>query len=133
MRFRKHFTSAEATRTLPLVRSIVRDIFDAGHRLESLLTAAKRESATAQPHHHIMLVRSELRQYWEELEELGCTFRYWNSQMGVVDFPALIDGEEVMLSWRTDETEVRYYRTFRAGYISRRPVPERHRGCTLIP
>jgi hypothetical protein len=126
MHFHKHFTAAEATRTLPLVRSIVSDIFDTGRRLEALLTVAEREATLSELRYQIVPVRNELRRYWEELEELGCTFRYWNSQMGVVDFPAVIDGEEVMLSWRTDESEVRYYHTLRAGYIGRRPVPERH-------
>lgn len=48
-------------------------------------------------------------------------------ESGLVDFYALIDGELVLLCWRTDEPEVGYYHTLEGGFAGRRPLPARRR------
>jgi hypothetical protein len=60
----------------------------------------------------------------KELEALGCFYKDWNFDLGLVDFPALIDGEEVLLCWRSDEPEVRWYHPLDGGYSGRKPIPE---------
>jgi hypothetical protein len=48
-------------------------------------------------------------------------------ESGLVDFYAMVDGQIVLLCWRTDEAEVGFYHTLEAGYPGRRPVPARAR------
>jgi hypothetical protein len=42
--------------------------------------------------------------------------------MGLVDFPAMIDGEEVLLCWRSDEPEVLYYHGLEDGFAGRKKI-----------
>ena len=61
---------------------------------------------------------------FKELEQVGCFYKDWNFTLGLVDFPAIIAGKEVLLCWRSDEPEVRFYHTQEDGYTGRRPIPE---------
>jgi hypothetical protein len=58
-----------------------------------------------------------------ELEQIGCSFRDFKYEIGLVDFPSVIDNQPVRLCWRSDETEVRYYHGLEAGYAGRLPIP----------
>lgn len=117
----KLFTPAEAERTLPLVRCIVADIMATGARLKSLQsragTAAEREAEAR-------TLTLKLQAYMAELDRLGCFFKDWNFEIGLVDFPAVIDGRKVMLCWRCDEDTIRYYHPFGESYAARRRIPE---------
>ncbi len=48
-------------------------------------------------------------------------------ESGLVDFYGLVDGELVLLCWRTDEAEVAYFHTLESGFAGRRPLPSRRR------
>lgn len=63
---------------------------------------------------------------FDELEELGCFYRDWNFEKGLVDFPAIIDGQEVLLCWRSDEPELLYYHDYAAGFAGRKPIPREY-------
>jgi len=42
---------------------------------------------------------------------------------GLVDFPAVRDGEEVYLCWLVDEPEIEHWHELDAGFAGRRPLP----------
>ena len=42
-----------------------------------------------------------------QLEEIGCYYKDWNFNIGLVDFPAIIHGQEALLCWRSDEEKLR--------------------------
>jgi hypothetical protein len=42
---------------------------------------------------------------------------------GLVDFPALQNGETVLLCWKLGEDEIRYWHTLEGGFAGRRPLP----------
>jgi hypothetical protein len=44
--------------------------------------------------------------------------------LGLVDFPGIVDGEEVLLCWRMGEPHIAYYHGLTEGYRGRRPLPE---------
>lgn len=50
----------------------------------------------------------------------GCELR--NIELGLVDFPAIVDGEEVLLCWQSGESEVLFYHAPYAGFQGRRPL-----------
>ena len=114
--FPRLFTVHEAQRTLPLVRAIVQDVLDLGARARDVLSGRVQEPTIDE-------LQDELREHLGELAGIGCYYKDWNFQIGLVDFPALIDGEVVFLCWRSDEPELRYYHRIEDGYAGRRPLP----------
>lgn len=42
--------------------------------------------------------------------------------LGLVDFPCLLDNEEVNLCWRHGESEVRFWHGLDEGYAARKPL-----------
>jgi hypothetical protein len=118
----KYFTPAEAIRTLPLVRSIVADILTEGKEIKLLAEELAEEELNKDPR---LLARLEqIDKYLKELEEIGCFYKDWNFTYGLVDFPAMINGEEVYLCWRSDEESISYYHGVNTGYADRRMIPE---------
>jgi len=113
MEFKRLFTQREAESALPLVRQIVADILETARRI--------REAEEGGP--EIADLQAELEEHLLELEEMGCFYKDWNFSVGLVDFPAEIDGQTVFLCWRSDENELAWYHRIEEGYQGRRPLP----------
>jgi hypothetical protein len=58
----------------------------------------------------------------EQLEQLGVLVK--DLDRGLVDFPALRDGEEVLLCWEVGEEEVAYWHGIDEGFAGRKPLQE---------
>jgi len=119
---RRRFTPELANKSLPLVKRIVADILDRGRRLKREL--AERTPSDTDAEQRIAVLRKELLELIDELERIGCFYRDPGFGVGLVDFPAEIDGQPVHLCWRSDEDSVRYYHPVNSGYVGRRPIPE---------
>lgn len=65
-------------------------------------------------------VVSELERCLKELEALGVEVR--DVATGLLDFPALRDGEEVLLCWRLGEPEVAWWHRREDGFAGRQPI-----------
>ena len=66
----------------------------------------------------------QLSQSVEEIEEHGCLFK--GLELGLVDFPAKVDGEVVDLCWQYGEKEISFYHDREEGFAGRRPLdPQR--------
>lgn len=117
----KVFTPLDATRTLPLVRRIVADVLEHG---QELLAIHAKEHKDAEDRRRAELIVDVLDGLFEELNQIGCSFRCPNFEIGLIDFPGVIDGELVHLCWRDDEPELRYYHAPEAGFQGRKPIPE---------
>lgn len=122
--FKKLFTPAEAEKTLPLVRKIVTDILNEGYRLREAITVSAYEDPKDDPevNGHLAIISD----YLAELDEIGCFFKDWDFSMGLVDFPSVIDGEEVFLCWRSDEPEIAYYHRIEEGFAGRALIPREY-------
>ncbi len=119
----KHFTVKEARRTLPLVRQIVRDILNNAFEIR---TIAESLNGQIEENTEIENLANQINTFMKELEEIGCTYKDWNFQIGLVDFPSIIDEEEVLLCWRSDEDDIRFYHPLSEGYAGRKPIPENY-------
>ena len=119
----KHFTPAEARKTLPLVRNIVRDILQATQEMRLI---AEEVEGKVEEDERIKKLADDVTGFLEELEEIGCYYKDTNFQIGLVDFPAVIDGEEVYLCWRSDEEDIKYFHGIDAGYAGRRLIPPQY-------
>jgi hypothetical protein len=58
-----------------------------------------------------------------ELQERGLVVRDINR--GLVDFPAIIDGEEAYLCWQAGEERVAFWHDMESGFVGRRPLDGR--------
>jgi len=112
------FTPCEANRTLPLVRSIVADILACGRAIREHAESGGSESSANE-------LRERLGELLGELGRIGCEYKDWDFERGLVDFPGEIDGVRVLLCWRSDEPAVGHYHGHLDGYAGRRAIPER--------
>jgi hypothetical protein len=114
MEFKRLFTREEAERTLPLDRQIVADVLEKAGKIREL-----GESEEDLPR-----LQADLEEHLRELEEMGCFFKDWNFSVGLVDFPAVVNGETVFLCWRSDESELAWYHPIDEGFQGRRPLQQ---------
>jgi|SRR5690554_4388700 len=120
----KHFTPAEAVNTLPLVKKIVKDILDTSREMRLIAEELDDEYIKYDP--RIRKMAEDINSFIAELEEIGCFYKDWNFQIGLVDFPSIINNKEVFLCWRSDEDEIKFYHDIDAGYSGRKPIPEEY-------
>jgi len=120
-----------ANRVLPLVRSIVRDVVE---EFQDLKAAGREQRAIeARPGGNAMAVRrlgalrsevgdrtTRIERYLRELEALGIELR--DLETGLVDFPALIEGEPAYFCWKPGDPEVAFWHLASRGFADRRPV-----------
>ena len=116
----KLFTAKQANQTLPLVRKIVEDILECGQQIRSLSVEIEKPEENPE----INRLMDRLDSLFDELESLGCFYKDWNFSMGLVDFPAQINGKDVFLCWRNDEDGVLYYHDAESGFAGRRLIPK---------
>jgi hypothetical protein len=109
------FTIDEANKALPLVRSIVGDVAERWGDLVKV----REEYGNSSPEHDRIL--RELAEYIQELKVIGCHLK--DFEKGLVDFPARIDGEEVVLSWQLGEDRVRHVLEGDGDLSRRIPLP----------
>lgn len=125
------FTPDQATRTLPLVSRIVRDIVllyarwrERVAELELVATASRAD----EPDPRLgMLERDtqalavEIDSCIRELQALGVVYKM-PFDAGLVDFPGEVDGRAVYLCWRLGEPSVEYWHELESGYAGRQPL-----------
>jgi hypothetical protein len=117
----KYFTPDEANKTLPLVRKIVKDILNYSFELKTISDSTAGEIEENREAQHLI---SEIKGFMKELEEIGCFYKDWNFSIGLVDFPAIIDGEDVFLCWKSDEENIIFYHGMNDGFRGRKLIPE---------
>jgi hypothetical protein len=57
----------------------------------------------------------------DRLEELGVVLK--DLDLGLLDFPSVRDGEDVLLCWQVGEDEIGFWHGWDDGYAGRRPLP----------
>jgi hypothetical protein len=62
----------------------------------------------------------EIDSFRRELGDLGIQLK--DPRLGLVDFPATMDGRAVLLCWKLDEPEVRFWHEADAGFDGRKPL-----------
>lgn len=116
---KQHFTPAEANRTLPLVRRIVVDVLERGRELRALAAGPTNQAVGDR----LRKLEHELMDLMRELEQVGCSYKDFDFEQGLVDFPSSIEGTDVLLCWKSDEPAVTHYHGFEDGFAGRRPIP----------
>ncbi len=124
------FTIEEAEALIPRLELIMSKLQRHNLAVREGLSEAARQSE--QPLNEltttqILELQPQLRPVLEELETLLDELESWGVQMkgldlGLIDFPAEINGERVLLCWQYGEKELGYYHTHEAGFAGRKPL-----------
>jgi hypothetical protein len=122
----KYFTPAEAQKTLPLVKKIVKDILDTTKEMRLIAEDVDGKIESGNTWSRIQKMVGEVNGFIQELEEIGCLYKDWNFTIGLVDFPSVIEGKDVYLCWRSDEDEIKFYHRIEEGYSGRKPIPDNY-------
>jgi hypothetical protein len=127
MRHERHYTLEQATAVRGWVAERVRWIRDARARLVALdqrasaaVEALEPDSGGAYPGREVARPLVELSRAVAELQAVEVILR--DVDRGLIDFPALRDGEEIYLCWLLDEDEIRYWHEPDAGFAGRQPL-----------
>jgi hypothetical protein len=62
----------------------------------------------------------------EQIHSTGCVVK--DIEIGLLDFPARINGEEVYLCWKLGEDRIRFYHRQDEGFSGRKPIDPRDAG-----
>jgi hypothetical protein len=131
---RHHFTPEEANDLLSEVRPIAEELV-ARRRAFVVTTARRARLASRISGNGGDFDPQEPRALEEQLEQEGeavarCVERLdrlgvlvKDLDRGLVDFPALRAGEEVLLCWQVGEDEVAYWHGLEEGFAGRKPLP----------
>jgi hypothetical protein len=125
VRHHRHYTLAEASAQLPWVAERLAALRDASERLtDAEARAALADGALGngggEPGKQVGEAFVELQAGLAELRERDIVLR--DLDRGLVDFPAVRDGEEVYLCWVDGEAEIGFWHELDAGYAGRRPL-----------
>ncbi|MCA9083209.1 MAG: DUF2203 family protein [Planctomycetaceae bacterium] len=128
-------TVEDANRRLPLVRAIVRDLVelsgDVRTRQDRLSEIRERypsdedapySDEVAQMEDHLELDVDRLDAFAAELRQVGAELV--DAATGLVEFPSLLDGQAIRLSWMPDEPRIQFWRLEEDDSEDRRPLPE---------
>jgi hypothetical protein len=131
----RHFTPEEANAALsevaPLVEQMVarrRAHLEALERQEQL-EGHIRGNGGGIPPARLADASAEIDDEARELARLVDAIAEHGAQVkdvdeGLIDFPALRDGETVLLCWLLGEDEIRYWHPVEEGFAGRRPLDE---------
>lgn len=119
----RHFSAEEANALLPTVGPLVEQLRDA----HALMEARQDEVTESIPtngggavHREFLDATARAAKAMSELEALGLVVR--DPSSGLVDFPAVRDGQDVFLCWRLGEPAVGWFHPPEAGFAGRQPL-----------
>ena len=121
----RHFTTEEANALLPRIEPMLIALGEARDRLtdselHEALSDASPTNGGGEPGRHVGEAFLEVRRLLGELQDLGIVIR--DLDRGLIDFPALVDGQEAYLCWELGEDEIGYWHDLESGYGGRRPL-----------
>jgi hypothetical protein len=132
-RLQRIFTPDEANAALtelqPLVEELVaakRALDEAQERADDVTSRISGNGGGLPPaqlaevHDLVNRRATALAKTLEQIQSLGVVVKDLDS--GLVDFPSVRDGEDVLLCWQLGEDEVAFWHRYEDGYAGRRPI-----------
>jgi hypothetical protein len=121
----RHYTVEQANAALGWVTERLERLRAAREGLgdeeaRAALTEAGPANGGGEPGRVVSEAFLQMRSALVELQAVNVVLR--DLDRGLVDFPALRDGQEVFLCWEEGEDEIGYWHDLDAGYGGRRPL-----------
>ena len=124
----RRFTIEEANALIPRLEMLMADAQRAALALRSAMQdASDGDAPEARTTKDVLRLRPDLaddvhRLEWAvaEIEALGCQFK--GLDLGLVDFPAQVEGTTVLLCWQYGEKQIAFWHHTTEGFANRRPL-----------
>ncbi|MFD0870620.1 Uncharacterized conserved protein (DUF2203) [Chlamydia abortus] len=127
---KKWFTPEEANGLLPIIRQEVESLQEIKNRFERMYADLCHMKQTApvsdsSGEDRYFLLESELEFLQMEAQLIANSIAHKGAELkdielGLVDFPAVINGEEVLLCWKLGEDKINHYHGLDDGYFGRK-------------
>lgn len=124
------FTVAAANELLPVVTPILermqrdqQSLDDTGARLDAIADAMRSNGHALDAfrlEQEALRLRQRITDDVVHLAQLGVEVK--NIAIGLIDFPAIREGEVVLLCWMLGEQNIAYWHSLQAGFAGRRPI-----------
>ncbi len=126
------FDRDSANQQIPALRELLTQIVDKRRELAAIQRQLHGHHGSSTQLHGID-DDGHLSRRFEQLDEelfnligqvqgLGAVVK--DLEMGLVDFPAIIDREPVYLCWKLGEGDIGFYHGVEEGYYGRKPLPQ---------
>ena len=138
----RHFTLTEAERTRAEVEpllieamerrrelsGVVEELAQIGRRIAMLGGSLVAQSEVSELRLRHSQIGVKLQRTVETIEATGCLVK--DLELGLLDFPSILNDEEVLLCWRLGEDRIRYYHGMNEGFAGRKPLDPHDLGGT---
>jgi hypothetical protein len=127
------FTPDDANELLPVVRPLVERMVEGKRALDAAQAQADDVSTRisgnggglpparlAEVNAELSRRAAELAGALEEIQDLGVVVK--DLDTGLVDFPSVREGRDVLLCWRLGEDEVAFWHGYDDGFAGRQPI-----------
>jgi hypothetical protein len=140
----RHFTLTEAERTRVEVEPLLIEAMEGRRALaeveESLAGVARRigmlggslvmqGDVTDLRTRHTQ-IGMKVQRVLENIMATGCIVK--DLEMGLLDFPSVLNDEEVLLCWRLGEDRIRFYHGMNEGFAGRKPLDPHDAGAPPV-
>lgn len=128
----RYFTVAEVDALLPTLKAsmerlqfLLNQARQCHREMEMIKAVGYRDDGTLIMQYDYRLAKEEFdrsvaeaNRVIEQIQAAGCQLK--SIDLGLVDFPAVINGEKVLLCWQLGEERVDHYHPWHGGYAQRR-------------
>jgi hypothetical protein len=127
MRHQRHYTLEQASavrdwvaQRVASIRQCQESLVALGSHARAAISSLDPDTGGSYPGKEVATALVALSRALNELDAVDVVVR--DVERGLVDFPALRDGEEVYLCWLVDEDEIRFWHEPDAGFAGRQPL-----------
>lgn len=113
----------EARRKIGEVDEKLDELAERIQRSGGMLVPYDRASQWRREYNHLA---GAIRNAVERIHATGCVVK--DIEVGLLDFPSRIDGQDVFLCWRLGEDRIRFYHGMDEGFAGRKPIDPRDAG-----
>jgi hypothetical protein len=121
------FTVAEANASLPHIKPRVAELLSIRNRmskrgpaLAGVVDKAARSNGGSRAASDTVDDMQRFRALVSEINAFGCLLK--DTSVGLIDFPAELNGRTIYLCWRYGEDTVSWWHELEAGYAGRQPI-----------
>ncbi len=107
-----YFDLESARKLLPWLRDKLKRLQDLKAEVDELMDYGDRQQ--------LVQYTAEIKKIIEEITQKGVIIR--DIEMGLVDFPAIINDRPAFLCWKIDEDDIYYWHYTEEGFRGRKPI-----------
>jgi hypothetical protein len=132
----KYFNRSEAQELLPVITRELEQVRRRKQTIDQLEQELAQAAARIMmlggsiPNHEELTKKrteglrltAQLKQAIDRIQATGCVVK--DLDEGLVDFPSLLDGQEVYLCWKLGEERIAYWHGLEEGFAGRKPLDQ---------